>query len=132
MAAWFEHIHADDRARVQEQLLALIKSAHNQWSDEFRLVRADQKVMHVFARGHVSRAEDGSARRMIGVLQDITERKEQEERTRFLADHDELTTLPNRSLFRQALNKALQRAERSGKMLSILFFDLDQIGRAHV
>jgi diguanylate cyclase (GGDEF)-like protein/PAS domain S-box-containing protein len=126
MAAWFEHIHPDDRARVQEQLLALVKSADNQWRDEFRLVRADQKVVHVFARGYISRVEDGSARRMIGVLQDITERKEQEERTRFLADHDELTELPNRSLFRQALNKALQRAERSGKMLSILFFDLDR------
>ncbi len=63
---------------------------------------------------------------MLAVLQDITERKEQEERTRFLADHDELTALPNRSLFRQALNKAMQRAERSGKMLSILFFDLDR------
>jgi diguanylate cyclase (GGDEF)-like protein/PAS domain S-box-containing protein len=128
MAAWFEDIHPDDRARVQEQLLALIKSADNQWSDEFRLVRvhAEQKVVHVFARGYISRAEDGSARRMNGVLQDITERKEQEERTRFLADHDELTELPNRGLFRQALNKALQRAERSGKMLSILFFDLDR------
>jgi diguanylate cyclase (GGDEF)-like protein/PAS domain S-box-containing protein len=126
MASWFEHIHPDDRARVQEQLLALLKSGDSLWNDEFRLVCKDQKVVHVFARGHVSRAEDGSARRMNGVLQDITERKEQEERTRFLADHDELTGLPNRSLFRQALNKALQRAERSGKMLSILFFDLDR------
>jgi diguanylate cyclase (GGDEF)-like protein/PAS domain S-box-containing protein len=126
MAAWFDHIHPDDRARVQEQLLALIKSADSRWSDEFRLVRANQKVVHVFARGHVSRADDGSARRVNSVLQDITERKEQEERTRFLADHDELTALPNRSLFRQALNKALQRAERSKKMLSILFFDLDR------
>ena len=126
MADWFEHIHPHDRARVQEQLLALIKSADRQWSDEFRIVRADQRIVHVYARGHISRAEDGSARRMNAVLQDITERKEQEERTRFLADHDELTELPNRSLFRQALNKALQRAERSGKMLSILFFDLDR------
>ena len=126
MASWFEHVHPDDRARVQELLLSTIKSASSQWSDEFRLVRADQKITHVFARGHIVRAEDGSARRMTGVLQDITERKEQEDRTRFLADHDELTELPNRSLFRQALNKALQRAERSGKMLSILFFDLDR------
>ena len=126
MASWFEHIHPDDRARVQEQLLGTIKSASSQWSDEFRLMRDEQKVTHVFARGHVIRADDGSARRMTGVLQDITERKEQEERTRFLADHDELTELPNRSLFRQALNKALQRAERSGKMLSVLFFDLDR------
>ena len=126
MASWFDHIHPEDRARVQEQLLGTIKSRSNLWSDEFRLLRDDQKIMHVYARGHVTRAEDGTARRLNGVLQDITERKEQEERTRFLADHDELTALPNRSLFRQALNKALQRAERSGKMLSILFFDLDR------
>jgi diguanylate cyclase (GGDEF)-like protein/PAS domain S-box-containing protein len=126
MASWFDHIHPDDRTRVQELLLGTIKSASNQWSDEFRLMRGDQKIKHVFARGHVTRAEDGTARRMNGVLQDITERKEQEERTRFLADHDELTELPNRSLFRQTLNKALQRAERSGRMLSILFFDLDR------
>jgi diguanylate cyclase (GGDEF)-like protein/PAS domain S-box-containing protein len=126
MASWFEHVHPDDRARVQEQLLGTIKSTSNKWSDEFRLVRDDRKVKHVFARGHVTRAEDGSARRMSSVLQDVTERKEQEERIRFLADHDDLTELPNRSLFRQAVNKALQRAERSGKMLSILFFDLDR------
>jgi diguanylate cyclase (GGDEF)-like protein/PAS domain S-box-containing protein len=126
MASWFEQVHPDDRARVQEQFLGTIKSEGNLWSDEFRLIGDEGKVMHVYARGHVVRAEDGSARRMTAVLQDITERKEQEERTRFLADHDELTELPNRSLFRQNLNKALQRAERSGRMLSILFFDLDR------
>ena len=126
MAAWFDHIHPDDRGRVQEQLLATIKSKSPLWSDEFRLLRSDQKIVHVFARGHVTRAEDGTARRMNAVLQDITEKKEQEERIRFLADHDELTELPNRSLFRQSLSKALLRAQRSGKMLSVLFFDLDR------
>jgi diguanylate cyclase (GGDEF)-like protein/PAS domain S-box-containing protein len=125
MAAWFEHIHADDRARVQEKLLAAIKSDASHWCDEFRLLRGDEKITHAFARGYITRA-DGSARRLSAVLQDITERKEQEERTRFLADHDELTGLPNRSLFRHSLNNALQRAARSGKMLSILFFDLDR------
>jgi diguanylate cyclase (GGDEF)-like protein/PAS domain S-box-containing protein len=126
MASWFEQIHPDDRARVQELLLNTIKSTSNQWVDEFRLLRKGQKVTHVLARGHITRAQDGTPRRLVCVLQDVTERKEQEERTRFLADHDELTELPNRSLFRQSLNKALQRAERSGKMLSILFFDLDR------
>ncbi|MEO8005624.1 MAG: EAL domain-containing protein [Betaproteobacteria bacterium] len=126
MAAWLEHVHPEDRARVQEQLLAVGDSPSSQWSQEFRLVRDDGKVMHVVARGHVTHAEDGAARRLVFVLQDLTERKEAEERTRFLADHDELTGLPNRSLFRQALNKALARSERSGKMLSILFFDLDR------
>ncbi len=126
MASWFEHIHPEDRARVQDQLLGAVKSAAPAWSDEFRLVRSDQSVAHVFARGHVSRTETGVALRMNGVLQDISARKVQEERTRFLADHDELTELPNRGRFRYTLDAALQRAERSGKMLSILFLDLDR------
>ncbi|MEO8165052.1 MAG: diguanylate cyclase, partial [Betaproteobacteria bacterium] len=126
MTSWFEHIHPDDRARVQEQLLGAVKSADRQWSDEFRLVRDDQSVAHVFARGHVSRAEDGTAHRMNGALQDISARKATEERTRFLADHDELTELPNRGLFRYTLDGALQRAARTGKMLSLLFLDLDR------
>jgi diguanylate cyclase (GGDEF)-like protein len=63
---------------------------------------------------------------MLGVLQDITVRKEAEERTRFLADHDELTGLPNRSLFKRSLAQAIQRAGRSGKFLSVLFLDLDR------
>jgi diguanylate cyclase (GGDEF)-like protein/PAS domain S-box-containing protein len=126
MESWFEHIHADDRLRVQQRLLGVINSSQNLWNDEFRLMRHDQTIAHVHARGFVNRDDAGSALKMLGVLQDITARKESEERTRFLADHDELTGLPNRSLFKQSLAQAVQRAERGGKFLSVLFLDLDR------
>ena len=126
MEAWLGHIHADDRLRVQQRLLGVINSSQNVWNDEFRMVRQDQTVAHVHARGFVNRDDAGSARKMLGVLQDITVRKEAEERTRFLADHDELTGLPNRSLFKRSLAQAIQRAGRTGKFLSVLFLDLDR------
>jgi len=126
MESWFAHVHADDRLRVQQRLLGIINSSQNLWNDEFRLMRQNQTVAHVHARGFVNRDDAGSARKMLAVLQDITTRKEAEERTRFLADHDELTGLPNRSLFKQSLAKAIQRAGRSGKFLSVLFLDLDR------
>jgi diguanylate cyclase (GGDEF)-like protein/PAS domain S-box-containing protein len=126
MESWFGHIHADDRLRVQQRLLGVINSSQNLWNDEFRLMRHDQTIAHIHARGFVNRDDAGSALKMLGVLQDITARKESEERTRFLADHDELTGLPNRSLFKQSLAQAVQRAERSGKFLSVLFLDLDR------
>ncbi|MFN0039936.1 MAG: putative bifunctional diguanylate cyclase/phosphodiesterase [Burkholderiales bacterium] len=126
MTDWFESVHAEDRARVQQQLLSVTKSREERWNDEFRIVRKDQSVAHLLARGVVARREDGVATRLSGVLQDITARKASEERIRFLADHDELTSLPNRSLFRHSVDQAIQRAERNKKMLSILFFDLDR------
>ncbi|HEX7811619.1 MAG TPA: EAL domain-containing protein [Burkholderiales bacterium] len=126
MGSWFEQVHTDDRARVQQHLLDATKSTDERWRDEFRVARPDGSVVHAYARGFISRGDDKRAKRVILVLQDITVRKEAEERTRFLADHDELTGLPNRNLFKQALNQALQRAERNKKMLSILFFDLDR------
>jgi len=126
MEAWFDQIHADDRTRVQQHLLDATKSTDERWRDEFRVARTDGSIIHIYARGHITRGDDKRAKRVVVVMQDITVRKEAEERTRFLADHDELTGLPNRNLFKQSLNQALQRAERSNKMLSILFFDLDR------
>ncbi len=53
-------------------------------------------------------------------------RRQAEERVRRLAHFDELTGLPNRSLFNQRLSYALARARRSGEPLAILFIDLDR------
>ena len=53
-------------------------------------------------------------------------RKLAEERVRHLAHYDELTGLPNRSLFNQRLSHALARVRRSGEPLALLFIDLDR------
>ena len=44
----------------------------------------------------------------------------------FLAYHDPLTNLPNRALFRDRLQHALDRALRDDKLVSLLFLDLDR------
>ncbi len=51
--------------------------------------------------------------------------REQIDRERFRADHDPLTTLPNRAAFAAALTRALGRVRRSGDRLAVLFIDLD-------
>ncbi len=53
-------------------------------------------------------------------------RKRAEERVRHLAHHDELTGLPNRSMFNQQLTRALAQARRHAKPLAVLFIDLDR------
>ena len=60
-----------------------------------------------------------------GVGRDVTQSVSQNQRTEFLASHDELTGLPNRNLFRQRLEDSISKAERSSKQVLLLFFDLD-------
>lgn len=62
----------------------------------------------------------------IGIFSDITERKQAEEKIRFLANHDVLTGLPNRLVFEEKVAEALRLAEfRQGEM-AVLFVDLDR------
>ncbi|HMV63554.1 MAG TPA: EAL domain-containing protein [Rhodocyclaceae bacterium] len=62
----------------------------------------------------------------IAILRDITERKQAERRLSYLANYDSLTGLPNRSLFRERLERAMGRTRRNGRQLALMFLDLDR------
>ncbi|WFU11930.1 diguanylate cyclase (plasmid) [Rhizobium sp. CB3090] len=64
--------------------------------------------------------------RTVGRLAGIAiERKLAEERISFMAHHDALTGLPNRTLLQERLPRALLEAERLGHGVSVVFVDLD-------
>ena len=59
-------------------------------------------------------------------LQDITERKRAEEKLEHLAFYDPLTGLPNRALFQDRLSQAINAGMRHGKLVAVMFLDLDR------
>ena len=63
--------------------------------------------------------------RVVGTVQDVTERKALERQLRHQALHDPLTGLPNRLLFIDRLEHALARTERREESIAVLFLDLD-------
>lgn len=65
----------------------------------------------------------------VGNLNDISERKAQEERIHALAFHDPLTGLPNRRLLLDRLERAIATAARSGRWGALIFIDLDNFKR---
>ncbi len=70
--------------------------------------------------------DDGSFAGYRGVGRDVSEIVALNRKVEFLASHDELTGLPNRSLFRQRLEHAIAKAARTGQQVLLLFFDLDR------
>ena len=69
---------------------------------------------------------DGTSQYMIGVVQDITERRHAEHELQFLALHDSLTGLANRSLFTDRLEHAIQAARRDGTSFGLMVMDMDR------
>ena len=63
---------------------------------------------------------------MLWVTEDVSQRKDMDARVRFLAHHDLLTGLPNRTLFQDRLQQALASAKRMQSRVALLFIDLDR------
>ena len=66
---------------------------------------------------------------LIAYLTDITERKQAEEQLHHLAYYDELTGLPNRTLFGRLVDQALMVAQRNEATGCVLFVDLNRFKR---
>ncbi len=62
----------------------------------------------------------------VGTLRDLTDRRQAEQQMMQLANFDGLTGLPNRSLFRDRLGQAMQRADRTQRQMVLIFLDLDR------
>lgn len=69
--------------------------------------------------------EAGRIANYIGVFDDISVIKHSQQHIEFLATHDPLTQLPNRTLFYDRLEHLISRAERNGLQFAVLFIDLD-------
>jgi diguanylate cyclase (GGDEF)-like protein/PAS domain S-box-containing protein len=68
---------------------------------------------------------EGEITNYIGIFIDITEQRKAQERIRQLAFYDGLTGQPNRTLFMDRLRHAMDKANRNGTKLALLFLDLD-------
>ncbi|WP_422102341.1 EAL domain-containing protein [Vreelandella sp.] len=72
------------------------------------------------------RAQDGQATHFVGIINDISERKDHENALAFHATHDALTGLGNRALFEDRLRHDVDLAKRHHQQLAVLFIDLDE------
>jgi len=96
------------------------------WRGELWSLRKNGELYLEFLTVSAVRDPRGKATHYVGVFSDITKVKESQEKLDHLAHHDPLTALPNRLLFNDRLQHALQRSSREGEQLALLFIDLDR------
>ncbi|PQV63334.1 PAS domain S-box-containing protein [Abditibacterium utsteinense] len=82
ISSWKLRIHPDDLERVNHGIHQAIDHGQQSWSDEYRFRRADGSYAVIFDRGFVIRDANDLPIRMVGSMQDITDRKQAEEALR--------------------------------------------------
>ncbi len=90
-----------------------------------RVSTPDGARWHEVSARACSDAVDGRPARLVSEI-DVTARKIAEDQIRFLAHHDLLTGLPNRTLLQSEVERRLAAAEAAGERLALLFIDLDR------
>jgi predicted signal transduction protein with EAL and GGDEF domain/FixJ family two-component response regulator len=83
-----------------------------------------QRVVHIEAEPEFS--EQGAVSGYTGILQDVTDRRQAEDRIRQLAHFDALTGLPNRRQLIYRVERAIESARRGGHEVGLLLIDLDR------
>lgn len=78
LSSWEKMIHPNDLERVLAGVKNLIQSERLNWTDEYMLLKGDGTYAHVLDRAFVIRNSKGDALRLVGAIQDITKRKQEE------------------------------------------------------
>jgi PAS domain S-box-containing protein len=89
---WLDAIHPEDRGRVREA--AFTKQISGEYNEVYRIVRPDGSVRWIQDRAFPIRNGSGEVYRVVGIADDITERKEAEAELTMLAHGVESTSEP--------------------------------------
>jgi len=120
---WLAITHPEDQQHVQQEALACMRGDTPFFSSEYRVRSKNGNWKWLLARGAVvNRDRKGQALRMVGTTVDISSEQEIMRRANF----DALTGLANRNLFRDRLEYEVRNARRNGRLLALLFIDLDR------
>ena len=121
-----EFTHPEDIAANEESYRALTAGEIDHFALDKRYLRKDGGVVWVRLTVSLVPSDATSGPFTIGMMEDVTSRKEAEARIRYLATHDGLTDLPNRNLMQDRIAQAIGHARRGGRQIALMYLDLDR------
>ncbi|MFB1487519.1 MULTISPECIES: putative bifunctional diguanylate cyclase/phosphodiesterase [unclassified Thiocapsa] len=124
--AWLARLHPEDREPVRAAFARFATDCDAPPEIHYRQHSKNGDFLWFAAYLEPIMDDRGRLDRVLIVHQDVTRRKESEERALHLAQHDPLTGLPGRGLLAPIAAQMLAGAGRAGKLLAVLFVDLDR------
>ncbi len=115
----------DERTRLAQELLRFDHGQMDRFTATWRNRRKDGTLLHTEWFGSVLR-ESGAASSYLMLVQDISARVSAERHLHYVANHDVLTGLANRSQLQERLKSEIARARRLNHSLAVALFDLDR------
>lgn len=115
------YVDPERRREFTEQL----KQNHSVINFESQVFRKDRSVIWISENAHVVHDAEGKALYYEGTVEDITARKNYEQRIAHQATHDVLTGLPNRALLAERIGRSIVDAAKTGSSFAVVFIDLD-------
>lgn len=110
--------------RFHRDLLASLKDK-GKWEGEISLRRDNGELYSAMVSVVVLKQRDEVSHYLL-LFSDLSNFERTHEELKYLADHDNLTDLPNRRLFLDRLDQAVKRGQRSSTQLAVFFIDLDR------
>lgn len=124
--SWFSNVHPEDAEWVTRVMQEHISGQRGRFNAEYRLRNRNGHYLWVHDRGRIcERDASGKATRMVGMVQNITDKKTTELTLQAMASHDTLTGLQNRRECDLLLSRQVDLCHRLGVPLGLCFLDLD-------
>jgi len=114
-----------DLAEGRSDIAELLAMENNASIHKERWVSAEGDVFYVEFSCEITHDTLGVRNGGVVMFQNVSERREIEQRLVKLANFDSLTNLANRAYFHDALGRAIARSKRNQEVLALLFLDLD-------
>jgi len=121
---FWTHVHPDDVEIVKARGRAKSRREAVEGHYDVRLIDRDETVRWFEVTASPIELEGQPA--LLTTAYDITKRKEAEDHTRHVAFHDALTDLPNRALFTDRADAALNLARRESGQVGVILLDVDR------
>ncbi|QAU50494.1 EAL domain-containing protein [Bradyrhizobium guangzhouense] len=112
-------------ARITEDDDSALKSSDGLFKDEHAWPMPGMGLRYITSTRIGIRDKAGEPRYLVHVIDDVTERRQAAEKIAHMAHYDALTDLPNRTLFREQIERELEKVA-GGAQFALLYIDVDE------